>query len=642
MGTLYGGNILRVDVGGGKVSKVPTASYSDRLLGGRAINSMLLYEGVGPEVKPLDPKNLLIFGVGPLVGTLAPGSCRVDVMAKSPVTEAIGNASLGGYWGPELKFAGYDHLVVEGKADRPVYLYIRDDAVEVREAGALWGKDCYETPELLRKEIGDDRAQVVCIGPAGERQIIYSTINSSMGNVAARTGLGAVMGSKNLKAIAVRGTKGFQPANPESFYEECRKLHQMVRSSPAYQDLHTVGLTRWQDKEYQGIYALFGSTWEGLKEIKLLEFLERNLYKRVGCFGCPVACMDSYNIQGMVSGVVKCSPYADLTYDIHNSDMQVFWETMVLCQRYGLDARSAANVISWLMELYERKIITEDDTDGIPLHYGSKEGILEITRKIIARERIGDLLADGMLEAARRIGRGSEEYIQHSKGSPIDTHIPPVRGIGLATAVSPTGEGIKGFIVSELDTAITIGTAHSEEEIEKTLKRWEKVSMRVTGNAQAGDPRLREGKAAYVLHHEDQNGVGDVVGICTWMTPFIGLPITPDHLADLLCTGGLEVTTEGLMESSARVRHLQRAYEAREGMTRENDMLPKSFYRPLQSDQEGKGKMAMDAAELEVLKSEYYQLRGWAVQTGIPTRETLERYGLKEVADDLEERGKLK
>ncbi|MDP6560948.1 MAG: aldehyde ferredoxin oxidoreductase C-terminal domain-containing protein, partial [Candidatus Binatia bacterium] len=520
-------------------------------------------------------------------------------MAKSPVTGAIGNASIGGYWGPELKFAGYDHLVVEGKADRPVYLYICDDTVEVREANELWGKDCYETPGLLRKQIENERAQVICIGPAGERQVIYATINSSMGNVAARTGLGAVMGSKNLKAIAVRGTRGFQTANPEQFFEECRQLHQLVRSSRVYQDLHTFGLTKWQDKEYQGIYALFGSTWQGLKEIKLQEFLEQNLYKRVGCFGCPVACMDSYNIQGTTSGVVKCSPYADLTYDIQNADMQVFWETMVLCQRYGMDARSVANVLSWLMELYERKIITEDDTDGISLHYGSKEAIIEITRKMIARERIGDLLADGMLEAAKRIGRGSEEFIQHSKGSPIDTHIPPVRGIGLATAVSPTGEGIKGFVVSELDTAITIGTTQNEEEVEKTLKRWEKMSEQVTGNPRAGDPRLREGKAALVRHHEDQNGIGDIVGICTWMTPFMGLPITPKHLVDLLHVGGgPKITTEELMEASTRVRHLQRAYEAREGMTREHDRLPKSFYRELKSDQESKGKMALDAAEL--------------------------------------------
>lgn len=635
---LRGGEILRVDLTTGKVSKEPTAPYGERVMGSRGINTLLLYEKVGPEVRPLEPGNHLIFGAGPLTGTLFPGSCRTDVLAKSPVTGAIGNASIGGYWGPELKFAGYDHLVVEGRADRPVYLYIHDETVEIREAEGLWGKDCFETPGAVRGAIGDRRAQVVCIGPAGERQVLYSTINTAMGNVAARTGLGTVMGSKNLKAIAVRGSRGISVADPPAFLAGCERLHQLIKSSPLYHELHTVGLTRWQDKEYRAIYSLMGDPWAD--SLKLEEFGQKNLYKRVGCFGCPVSCMDSYQIPQVGSGVVKCSPYADLTWDLRNPDMLVFWEVMVMCQRYGVDARSMANVIAWLMELYEKGIITEDDTDGIPVKYGSKEAILEMARKIIHRERIGDILADGLVEASRRIGRGSEEYLLHSKGSPIDTHIPPLRGVSLATAVSATGEGIKGFIVSEFATALTIGQTQDEAQIRKALGRWEENARQVAGSAQAADPRLSEGKAAYVRHNEDQNGLGDIVGVCTWMTSFMGLPITVEHMADLISIGfGRPVTPEALFEAVARTRHLQRAYEIREGMTRAHDALPKRFYQQIKPEVASASRVALSPEELERLKDDYYRLRGWDVQTGAPRRETLERCGLKEVADDLERRG---
>jgi aldehyde:ferredoxin oxidoreductase len=640
MGPLRGGTILRINLTDGKVVRETTSLYAEKFLGGRGINTSILYQGVGPAVKPYDPENMLIFGVGPLVGSLFPGACRTDVLAKSPVTMAIGNASLGGYWGAELKFAGYDNLVIQGRAAEPVYLSIHNDEVEIRKADKIWGQDCYQTPKIVREELKDPKACIVCIGPAGEKLIRYASINTSMGNVAARTGLGAVMGSKNLKAIAVRGTKGLNVAEPSKFYDECKKLHELIKQAPAYKDMHTVGLTRWQDKEYRAIYSLIGEPWD--ESLDLQGFLKENLHKRVGCFGCPVGCMDSYQFPEIGGGVVKCSPYADLTWDLRITDMKVFWEVMTLCQRDGIDARSLANIIAWLMELYKNKIITEDDTDGIPMEYGSKEAILEIARKILHREKIGDLLAEGIVEAAKKIGRGSENYIQHAKGSPIDTHIPPLKGVGLATAVSATGEGIKGFIVSEMDTALTIGKIGDQAAIEKSLKKWEAVSEQVAGTKKAADPRLTVGKASFVYYNEDRNSLGDLLGVCTWMTPFIGLPITPDHMAHLLSIGlGVDVSPELLLETSARVRHLQRAFEIREGLNRADDKLAKGFYRDMKSDQDKETKVSLSPEELEKLKDEYYQLRGWDVNTGTPTRETLERFGLKEVADDLQRHGKL-
>src|SRR3990172_9363252 len=637
---LRGGTILRINLTDSKVTREPTSLYTEKFLGGRGINSAILYQGVGPAVNPYDPANMLIFGVGALAGTLFPGACRTDVLAKSPVTLAIGNASLGGYWGAELKFAGYDHLVIQGKAAGPVYLSIYNDEVEVRKADKVWGQDCYETPKIIREELKEPRACIISIGPAGERLIRYASVNTSMGNVAARTGLGAVMGSKNLKAIAVRGTKGLRVDGPSKFYEECQKLHELIKQAPSYKDIHTVGLTAWQDREYRAIYSLIGEPWA--ENLSLQGFLKEHLYKRVGCFGCHVACMDSYQISGIGAGVVKCSPYADLTWDLRNTDMKVFWEVMILCQKAGIDARSLANVIAWLMELYKNKIITEDDTDGIPMQYGSREAILEISRKILQREKIGDLLAEGIVEAAKKIGRGAEEYLQHAKGSPMDTHIPPLKGIGLATAVSATGEGIKGFIVSEMDTALTFGMSGDQEDLENRLKKWEAISKQIAGTRDAADPRLTEGKAPFVSYNEDLHGLGDLLGICTWMTPFIGLPITPKHMAHILSIGfGVDTPVGSLIETSARVRHLQRAFEVREGLSRADDKLAKGFYREMKSDRDKKTKVSIDPEELEKLKDEYYQLRGWDITGGAPKRETLERFGLKEVADDLQRHGKL-
>jgi aldehyde:ferredoxin oxidoreductase len=322
--------------------------------------------------------------------------------------------------------------------------------------------------------------------------------------------------------------------------------------------------------------------------------------------------------------------------------MKTFWEVMTLCQKTGIDVRSLANIIAWLMELHRNRIITEDDTDGISMRYGSKEAIIGITQKILLREKIGDILAEGIVEAAKRIGRGSEDYIKHAKGSPIDPHTPPLKGFGLATAVSPVGDLTKGFILGEVVLAMMIGTNREQEVIKKSLTEWEAISERITGIKYAADPRVLEGKAAFVRYNEDQNALADLLGICTWMTPFIGLPITSEHMAHILNIGwGMAISTERLIETSTRVRHVQRAFEIREGLTRADDKLPKAFYQEMKSDRDERTKVSLIPNDLEKLKDEYYRLRGWDINTGAPTRETLEKFELKEVAEDLQRYDKL-
>ena len=633
---LHAGRILRVNLTDGRVSTESVAPY-ERFIGGKGINIKILFDNIEADTGPFDAENLLLFGVGPLVGTPFPGACRIDVMAKSPVTGALGDAGMGGYLGAELKFAGYDNLVIEGKAERPVYLYIRDDRVEIKDGSKIWGLDTYETPAAVREEINDPGAQVVCIGPAGERMVVYATIMSGTGNAAARTGLGAVMGSKNLKAIAVRGTGGIKVARPGEFLERCKSLLDSIRQAKFYDDLHEAGLTRIHDREMRGAYFLLGTSWEGGETICEGDFLEQHLNRRVGCFACPVACFDGYKIAGAGTGTAKCSPYGDLTWDLRNSDLMVFWRVFVDCQRFGLDARSLSNAVAWLMELHEHGIIASEDTDGIAMNWGSPEAILPMAGKISFREGIGDLLADGLPQAAGKIGKGSEDFLLVSKGSPSDLHVPPIKTMALASAVSPIGEDLQVQpLVGYAASRRYIKAAGDEAVFEEAIKKFKDRAEKEVGTRQAADPRVTEGKAALVRNDEERTDIIDMTGVCAWMTSFMGLPVDARVISDFMTLGlGTTVEVETLAEAATRMRHLERAFLGKCGLTRRDDKVSKAFYGRLRPTGRVVPEIGFTEAELEQMKDDYYRLMGWDLKAGMPTRETLAKYGLEDVADRL-------
>lgn len=632
---LRGGRILKVNLSDRSVASEPTTPY-EMFMGGKGINLKLLFDGVSAETKPLAPENLLVFGAGPLVGTPFPGACRTDVVSKSPVTGALGDAGMGGYLGAELKFAGYDNLVIEGRAEKPVYLYIRDDRVEIRDASAIWGHDTYETPVMVRSDAADPSAQVVCIGPAGERLVIYSAIMSGTGNSAARTGLGAVMGSKNLKAVAIHGAKGITVARPKEFLSACKRLLESIRQNKIYIEMHELGLTRTHDREMRGIYELMGNSWEGCETINEEEFLKKHLHSRVGCFACPVACFDAYDIPGAGSGTVKCSPYGDLTWDLKNPDLMVFWRAFVDCQRYGLDGRSVSNAIAWLMQLHENGIISARDTDGIPMEWGSPEAILTMPRKMCYREGIGDLLAEGLPAAARRIGKGAEDYLIISKGSPSDVHVPPLKTRVLASAVSAIGEDAQVQPFVDAVSARRYARAKDEASFEEEVKKYKDRAEKEVGIRQAADPRVTDGKAVLVRRDEQRADIADTVGVCTWLTSFMGLPVDFEAMAELLTLGfGRTVDVETLAEDATRVHHLERAFLGMCGLTRENDKVSKAYRARFNPGGKPMPELGFTEAELEKMKDDYYQLIGWDLKTGMPTRDALTKYGLTDVADKL-------
>ncbi|MHB1421074.1 MAG: aldehyde ferredoxin oxidoreductase family protein [Bacillota bacterium] len=636
MGYLRGGRILRVNLSDRKVITEPVGAYTDRFIGGKAINNKILFDNLSPLVGPFDAGNLLLFGVGPLVGSPFPGASRMDIMSKSPVTGALGDAGMGGYFGAELKYAGYDNLIIEGKADRPVYLHIQDDRVEFRDALPVWGRDTYETPEIIRQEINDPGAAVISIGPAGEKLVIYASIMSPSGNAAARTGLGAVMGSKNLKAIAVRGTKGIAIARPQEFLAACQELRQAITQNRWYPRLHTWGLTEIHDHEMRNVYEMMGTSFEGAENINEQEFARKHLHNRVGCFACPVACFDSYDIPGAGAGCMKCSPPGDLTWDIKNPDLMVFWRVFVKCQRYGLDARALSNILAWLMELHEHGIISEADTDGIAMKWGSAEAIITMAEKISFRQGIGDLLADGLPAAAKKLGKQSEEYLMMSKGSPSDMHVIPIKTRALGASVSAIGEDAQ--VQPTLDIAATGKYIKTPDEttFQEAIKRYKEMAERAVGIREAADPRTTEGKAALVRHDEERAGVCDISGICTWMTSFTGLPVVAEDIAKLMALGlGTTVTAEDLTQAAERMQQVERASLSKLGLTRDDDKLSKAYYKRIHRSEKENKEIGCSEAELESMKDDYYQLMGWDLQTGQPTRETLEKYDLKDVADHL-------
>lgn len=611
MSYLYGGSILFIDLSEGKVRKEPTSSYSKDFLGGRGINIKLLYDSVTPGTDAFDPSNLITFGTGPFTGTTCPGSGRTDIMAKSPITGLQGDSNVGGFWAPEVKRAGYDNIAITGKAEKPVYIWIDDDRVEIKDASQIWGKDTYETPILIREELDHPEFQVLSIGPAGENLVRFASVITDVGHAAGRTGMAAVMGSKMLKAIAVRGTKGVKVANPQAYLNYSFELHQMLRNDPHAVELSKYGTTRLHDEgmlrdPYFAAAANFQHyAWD--EAPSFYEFLKKYMVRKVGCFGCPVRCQEFYSVPGVGNGVVSCNVYYGLIWAAKIANMETWFELAVNCNKLGIDTQSLGTILAWLMELHQRGIITAQDTDGIPMEWGSREAILGIQKKIAYREGFGDVIAEGILPAARKIGRGSEKYAMHEKGLPLlHVNFTARDTTSLAMAVGPRGDFLRG----------NFGSLENPETSEENI-------------------------AAANIEMEDFVAETDSIGNCKFSSIWNKIPFGAEEQARLFSLGaGIDTTAEMLLAFGKRIRNLERAFDVREGCTRDDDTLPDRFLDNPMPDGKFKG-LKLKRDTLEKMKDEYYRQRGWDIATGIPTRETLVQVGLKEVAEDLDKLGKL-
>jgi aldehyde:ferredoxin oxidoreductase len=645
---LYGGKILRVDLTTGKINLESSAPYAAEMLGGKGIGAALIYEGVGPEIGALDPENMLCICPGLLSGAAVTGS-RAEIVTKSPETGNMSSSSFGGHFAPEVKYAGYDAIVIQGRSEKPVTLFIHNDRVEIRDAGNIWGKDTYETPTILKKELGDQNIKVLCIGQAGENGVIFSCIRHGPGNAAGRGGMGAVMGSKNLKAIAVRGTKGVRLADPVRFAELNRQIwdelsHQVPSNVMMAQYGYALGfdlMTKMDEFGIANFQRYIDPPRSG--DESAVDFAAKYLVNRNGCFYCPVRCMEMCSIPGIGNGSMKCEGYVAPLYMTDIRDYHLVWEVSILCQRYGIDVTSFSGIMSWCMELYQRGIIDDNDTDGIPLLWGNRDSLLKMLHKIVNREGFGAILAKGLKEAIKIIGKGSEEYALAVKGLTVipDGHA-RWKGFQLGQAVSMRYDYTKTSIS---DYMWAVSEEFFEGDTKKQLLgRLEDVAEAISGYRTAAHPEAYEGKGRIAGWYEDAISILDMVGQCKLTGLWVNCqysPINPKMQAALLSAGlGKEVTEKMLFDYARKVRNYYRAYEMREGdVSRDQDTLPKRLFGPVTGGR-SKGE-AIDRDKFEEMKSEYYEYQGWDVETGLPTRESLDACGLKKVADDLQQRGKL-
>ena len=628
------GKILRIDLSNKKIWTEDTKSYAEKTLGGRGINSLIMLNEIDIGTKWHDPENMLCFGVGSLVGTMVPGACRVDISTINVFSGGKGSANVGGFWGPELKYAGFDNLIIVGKSKKPVYLYINDDKVEIREAGFLWGKDVYATENILRKEIGDEHIKIACIGPAGENRVKGSAIIVDTAKAAGGSGVGCVMGDKKLKSIVVRGHGKIAVAEPEKFMKIVAKCYQKCKEEPNTGMMRKSAFNLYSDPEWEGwntnIVIKNGQDdqWEKEKRIRLMNPTTGVPSMQKGakaCYSCPIGCMPFMEInkgkyksdKGEGFWINTIMGHA-CRFDI--SDPESVVESWLLTNRLGLDGDYVAAGLSWVFELYEKGIITKKDTDGLELDWGNSEALIEMIKKLAYREGIGDLLADGMVEAAKKIDRNSEYYLIQVKGQPSIEPFRIPKGWALAVSTSPVaGRHLRGA---------TMG------------------SDRYGPKPQPGNFGVTDYKnqANGVVWQGKTKELEDNLGICNYVGTWSGANfLTLTDFAELINAGmGLNLNEEELLDHYAAIgKNLEKAFNAlHTTMSREEDMPPKRFREEEVKSGPYKG-FKIEENEYNEMLDEFYELSGWDKKTGMQTRAGLEKLGLKDIAEKIAKQGKL-
>lgn len=657
---LNAGKILHVDLTDGTVRTQPTRAYADRYIGGRAINAALVYDLVDPDTDALGPGNVLALGVGPLGGTSYPGCSRLDVMAKSPVTNLLGDSNMGGYWAAELKYAGYDHLVLHGRAEKPVYVWIHNDDVELRDATALLGKTTWDAQQAVLDDLDNPNVKVISIGPAGEHLVTWADLHQGTCHAAARTGMGAVMGSKNVKAIAVRGTQGIKVADPEAMMTACLEAHTAIRASEMYGEYSTVG-TSWCEASYGRAGIECGgdghegpiADWDPHRDQAFDQFWVEYGLKRTGCMGCPVHCMETYYVPGVGSASMSCELYTQTAGELRQ-DLLRGIKLVKLCQEMGIDETSVSNVLQWLLVLKDMGVIDDSHLDDVPLAWGDVDSQVEFTRRIIFREGVGDVFADGLLAAAKHLdahtqpgprgGASTYEYAMQVNNNPMYGINPRVKSMALAYAVGRRSDCISDLNMQDFDI-MSVSAEYpgwTDEQRHEAAEFDAETARYVADDPRAADFDVVNGKAIIVHDMGRTVGMADMAGTCKQHMKWLYLNANPAHMAAAISAGvGKTVTGDDLMWASLQLRTLERALECKWGRRREHDTIPEKEFGKLVSQGVFKGKSFTSREDLEAMKDEYYWLRGWDRETGIPYGETLRDFGLHDVAADLEKLGIL-
>ncbi|GAB7025422.1 aldehyde ferredoxin oxidoreductase family protein [Geotalea toluenoxydans] len=644
------GYVLEVDLTKGSIERVATDPKDTELyLGGLGTNAKLLWDRVPPEVDPFSPDNLLIFAAGLLCGTPATGCNRTIVSTISPQTRLMAFSMMGGFWAPELKYAGYDKVILRGKSSDLVYLYINNDKVEIRDASHLKGKGAIETAEIIKKELDEPRAQVAAIGLAGENRVYYASIEQGRSS-ASRGGIGAVMGDKGVKAVVVRGTKDLCVAKPQEYMDLCNEVLDYIKhreenpipdvmpilaglGSPQEMKVHD---EKWHTENFNWGNARTRRKdfWTEEVDHAWAETMEKARTRLISCYNCPMKCGATISMEGLPTYMMKC--FTKLTYTMAAySDLDFGLRIAQKATEYGLDGFSAPQVMAFAFELLEKGILTEKDFPGLP--EDNEEKFFYLLDKIVRRDGIGDVLANGTYWAAQEIGKGAEEYAHNNikKHEQLPLKLSMLNPIYYLMYC--TGEKIN---ITQIEGQFPQAPYPKREQREEFVKDWFQVpDEKFKQIFLDWEPRGEKSMPHYptvdmccdiVDWQERMHYIDDALGQCAGLSSFPLKP--PYHIHNypkfIEAGAGIEMDEEKLTLAAKRYRTLVRAINISRGMRRIDETPPANHW-----------KNRFPELEKELLDS-YYKLKGWN-DDGIPTKETLDELGLGFVSEEFVKRGIL-
>jgi aldehyde:ferredoxin oxidoreductase len=638
----YNGKILHVDLTNGEFHvEEPGEGFYRKHMGGSALAMHYLLKEIPPGADPLGPENVLVLALSVLTGAAISGQSRMTAAAKSPLTGAIGDSQGGGFFPAELKFAGFDAIVIKGKAEKPVYLWINDGRYELRDASHLWGAITGEAEATIKEELGDDKVEVLQIGPAGEAGVRFAGIFSMSNRANGRTGMGAVMGSKKLKAVAVRGKKRPKVADKAG-------LSKLAKWGVAnLDDSDIAGLAKYGTAETTGSNQTSGTlptynfnsgvfdNWESIDGTTMYDTVLRGASEgkqdRLGrdtCYACTVRCK---RVVEITEGPYQVDPhYGGPEYETTSTfgnycaidDLPAICKANEICNKYGMDSISCGATISWAFEAFNEGKLTLEDTDGLDLTWGNAESMVKLTEKIAKREGFGDLLAEGSERAAKKIGRGTEAYLITFKGQEAPAHMPRVkRSLAIIYATNPFGADHQSH---EHDPAI-------EKDFEYYTER-----LAMLGFSEEQEPRsLSDEKIRFTVASQRMYSAMDSLNLCQFVYGPAWQLYGPADIVELVktVTGWEDVSLDELQRVGERRLNMMRAFNAREGLDRKDDVLPQKLFEPLKGGVSDGWKLDRD--EVESALDKYFGFCGWDVKTGNPTRAKLEELDLGWVADQL-------
>jgi aldehyde:ferredoxin oxidoreductase len=634
----YNGKILRVNLTTGDLSvEEPEEKFYRKYMGGSAMGMYYLLKEMPAGADPLGPDNMLALCLSVMTGTPISGQSRMTSVAKSPLTGAIGDAQCGGFFPAEMKFAGFDAIIIKGKSEKPVYLWIHDGQVELRDASHVWGRITGEVEAILKEELGDDRIEVLQVGPAGEKGVRFAAIMNMSNRANGRTGMGAVMGSKNLKAVVVRGS------NKPSVADK-RALNELARWGAAHvPESDVAGLGKYGTAETTGAQQQVAGLpsynfnsgvfdgWEAIDGPTMYDTILRGASEgkqdrngRDTCYSCAVRCK---RVVEITEGPYQVDPhYGGPEYETTStfgnycgiSDLAAISKANELCNKYGMDTISCGATVAWAMECFEEELITTQDTGGVELRYGNVQAMVQMVELIAKREGFGDFLAEGSAGAAARIGRGTEEFLVTGKNLEMPAHMPHTkRSLALIYAVNP------------------FGADHQSHEHDPAYPAYPERMAQLGLHDPQPDLALNPEMVRYAMITQHLYSALDSINVCQFVYgPAWQLYSSDDLVKAAQAVTGWNVTLYELMQVGERRLNMMRAFNAREGIGREADTLPKKFFkRPLKGGKtEG---YVLDYNEWQQSLETYYKMSGWDVETGQPTRTKLEALGIAWVADQL-------